>query len=197
MRVPSGTSLIRANQVYTEPPHIFLLLLTDQTLKLKETFYGGAHSPTNNPGTMWSVSNLLPLGPSPVGIPSQMAPVPSIIRATVPSPATCLGSDAPRLNEALEETSWPHIRARSTSILPGASASVAAVLSSREEGQHSWAAGVLFKGKVSVQRRSPALPEPRDTDVGVFLTLHAPCQALTRLMPWEDSVLQWGMHLSS
>lgn len=59
---------------------------------------------------------------------------------------------------------------------------------SREEGQHSWVAGVLFEGKVRVQR-SPALPEPRDTGMGVFLTLPALCQTLTRLMPWEDSVL--------
>lgn len=78
MRATSGTSLIRANRVYTKPPHVFLPLLTDPSLKLKETFYGWAHSPTNNPGAMWSVSNVLPLGPSPVGIPSQTAPVASI-----------------------------------------------------------------------------------------------------------------------
>lgn len=143
------------------------------------------------------------------GTVSQTARFLKSLGLAVPSPAplgpdTCLGLDTPRLG--VTERPGGAILASIPGpvlflILPGALASVAAVPSIWGGRPAFMAAGEQCKGREGVRaRRSPALPDPRDTGLGGLShpacpmpgsQLHALLQAPMGLIPWEDTVLQW------
>lgn len=145
---------------------------------MKETFLSIckshlAHDKNTDNDKAYKVKNflttVLPLRPWQAGTLCQTAFWGLAVPCPLP-PTPCLGPDAPRLGKA---RSWP---AHQGQFHLG---------SSQERGQccrlpSAWGGRPAFLGcKVSVQRRSPALPEPRSPGHGqLALMLPAPCQAL-------------------